>query len=173
MEPTPSRPQARPRGLEAAATATRRGRSLSLHALQVVEYALSAPAPRRERTWLHRLKTAVDALAAAVDRQIQDDDDSVGLLSEIALSEPAHLDAVLDLRDEQRALRVAISSALELLEDDAERAIHPTEIRDRLAKVALQYRQHQTREAELIHTALDIDLTEPLEPLRGLIDRPE
>lgn len=168
MDPTPSPRPAHPEGLASADTATRQGRSQSLHALQVVEYALAAPAPRRERTWLHRLKIAVDALADAVDQQIHDDDNSVGLLSEIALSEPAHLDAVLDLRNDQRALRVAISSILELLEDGAESAIDPTDIRDRLAKVAFHYRQHQTREAELIHTTLNIDVTEPTDPVPRL-----
>ncbi len=160
MDPTPSPPPAHPQGSEGADAATRHGRSLSLHALQVVEYALSAPAPRRERTWLHRLKIAVDALADAVDREILDDENSIGLLAEIALSEPEHLDAVLHLRSDQRALRVAISSIRELLEDRAEFAIDTTDIRDRLAKLALQYRRHQTREAELIHAALNIDITE-------------
>ena len=163
MEPDPP---LLPVNLERAASAeasTRYGRSQSLRALHVVEDALSAPAPRRERTWRHRLKIAVDALADAVDHQIDADADSVGLLSEIALSEPAHLDAVLELREEQRALRIAISSIGELLEDRGDLDIDPTDIRDRLADVALQYRQHHNREIELIHAALNIDLTEPAE----------
>jgi hypothetical protein len=167
MDMTPSPTPAHSLGFERAATATRHGRDRSLHALQVVEYALSAPAPRRERTWLHRLELAVDALAEAVDRQIDDANSSIGLLSEIALSEPAHLDAVLELRSEQRSLRVALSSILELLEDGDEFTVDPADIRDRLAALALQYRRHQTREAELVHVALDIDLTEPPAPHQG------
>ena len=46
---------------------TRSGHDASQHALHVVEYALSAPAPRRERTWLHRLTIAIDALSDAID----------------------------------------------------------------------------------------------------------
>ena len=128
---------------------------------QVVEYALSAPAPRRERTWLHRVTIAADALADAVDRQITDNDNSIGLLAEIALSEPDHTDAVVDLKNEQRALRVAIASLREQLDDHPELPIDTTGIRERFTEVAHQYRQHHTREIELIHTALGIDITQP------------
>lgn len=147
-------------GLERTAN-TRSGHDASLHALQVTEYALSAPAPRRERTWRHRLTIAVNALADAIDQQIANNDDSVGLLAEIALTQPEHLHAVLDLRNEQRALRVAIASVREQLDEHTELPIDTTEIRQRFAHVALQFRQHHTREAELIHTALGIDITEP------------
>lgn len=157
--PTP--PLSGPPDFGNAVAATRQGRSVSLHALQVTEYALSAPAPRRERTWIHRLAVAVDALADAVDRQIQDNDSSVSLLAEIGLSEPEYTHAVIDVRNEQRALRVAIESIREQLDDDADFPIDTTNIRERLAKLANWYRQHQIREAELIYAALGIDVTDP------------
>jgi hypothetical protein len=140
---------------------SRSGHDASLHALQVVEYALSAPAPRRERTWLHRVTIAADALANALDRQISDDDNSIGLLAEIALSEPEHTEAVVDLRNEQRAMRVAIASLREQLDDHPELPIDTTGIRERFTDLAHRYRQHHTREAELIHAALGIDITQP------------
>ena len=140
---------------------TRSGHDASLHALQVVEYALSAPAPRRERTWLHRMTIAMDALADALDRQIADNDHSFGLLAEIALSEPKHADAVIDLRNEQQALRVAIASVREQLDDHPELPIDTTGIRQRFTELAHRYRRHHTRETELIHTALGIDITQP------------
>ena len=143
---------------------TRSGHEASIHALQVAEYALSAPAPRRERTWRHRLSTAVNALADAIDQQIADNDNSIGLLAEIALTQPEQLNAVIDLRDEQRALRVAIASLREQLDEHTELPIDTTDIRQRFAHVAHQYRQHHTREAELIHTSLGIDITEMPEP---------
>lgn len=138
---------------------TRSGHDASLRALHVVESALSAPAPRRERTWQHRLTIAVDVLADALDRQIADNDGSLGLLAEIALSQPEHTDAVIRLRNEQRALRVAIASLREQLDEHPELPLDTTDIRQRLARFAHQYRQHHTREAELIHTALGIDIT--------------
>src|SRR5690242_20420189 len=48
--------------VDRAAELSRDAREASLHALHVLEYALSAPAPRRERTWLHRVTVALDAL---------------------------------------------------------------------------------------------------------------
>lgn len=167
MDPVPTPPPSDRSDFDRADAATRQGRSASLHALQVVEYALSAPAPRRERTWLHRLKVAVDALADAVDHQIRNDDHSVGLLAEIALSEPDHVEAAIDVRNEQRALRIAIASLSEQLESGADFAIDPTSIRDHLAKLAQSYRRHQTREAELIHAALHIDVTDLPDPPPG------
>ena len=149
--------------IDRAAAATRCGHDAALHALQVVEYALTAPAPRRERTWRHRLTIAVNALADAIDQQIADNDNSIGLLAEIALTQPERLDAIIDLRNEQRALRVAIASVREQLDEHTELPIDTTDIRQRFAYVALQFRQHHTREAELIHTSLGIDITEPPE----------
>jgi len=143
-----------------ADSTTRAGHDRSTHALHVVEYALAAPAPRRERTWLHRLTIAVDALAAAIDQQIADNDNAIGLLSEIALTSPEHLEAVVDLRDEQRALRVQVASVRELLDDHPEIPIAIAAIRRRFTEVAEQYRRHHTREAELIHAALGIDITD-------------
>ena len=140
---------------------TRSGHDASRHALHLVEYALSAPAPRRERTWRHRLQVAVDALADAIDSQIRNNDDSIGLLAEIALSEPTYIDAVLDIRNEQRTLRIEIASLREQLDDRPELPIDTNNLRNRFAELARQYRQHQTREAELIHTALNIDITKP------------
>lgn len=168
MDPVPPPPPSDRSSFDRADATTRSARQASLHALQVAEYALSAPAPRRERTWLHRSKMAVDALADAIDQQIRHDDDSIGLLAEIALSEPDHADAVIDLRNEQRALRVAVASLGEQLEDGADFLIDTTNIRSQLGKLAHWYRQHQTTEAELIHAALDIDVTDGTHPSPGL-----
>ena len=161
MDPADSPDDLRDDGFHHADTTTRSGHEASLHALQIVEYALSAPAPRRERTWRHRLTIAVDALADAIDRQIADNDNSIGLLAEIALCEPELIPAVIDLRNEQRALRVAIASLREQLDEHPELPIDTTNVRQRFTEVARRYREHHTREAELIHAALGIDITEP------------
>ncbi len=144
--------------IDHAAATIRAGHDASIRALQIVEYALTAPAPRRERTWRHRLTIAVNALADAIDQQIADNDSTIGLLAEIALTQPEHLDTVLDLRNEQRALSVAVASVREQLDEHTELPIDATEIRQRFAHVALQFLQHHTREAKLIHTALGIDI---------------
>ena len=161
MDPTHSPDASGDDGFPQAGATTRSDHDASLHALQIVEYALSAPAPRRERTWRHRLTIAVDALADAIDHQIADNDLSIGLLAEIALCEPELIPAVTDLRNEQRALRVAIASLREQLDEHPELPIDTTYVRERFTELARRYREHHTREAELIHAALGIDITEP------------
>lgn len=143
----------------------RQDRSESVRALQVVEYALSAPAPRRQRTWLHRVTTAVDALARSLDRQV-DGDASLGLLAEIALSHPDYATQIHRLRQEQRDLRIAVASIREQIEDHPELPIDTSDVRDRLATIAHRYRQHRAREADLIYLATAIDVADepPTDP---------
>ena len=150
--------------LDQANSATRTGHDRSRRALHVVEYALSAPAPRRERTWVHRLSAAVDRLAESIDRQIADDDNCIGLLAEIALTEPDRMQDVVELRDEQRALRVAIASVREQLDEHPEIPLDIEAVRRSFTELANRYRRHHTLEVELIHTALGIDITEPGSP---------
>ena len=159
-EPQPVPPQPARDAIEVADATTRASQDASLRALQVVEFAMSAPAPRRERTWLHRITIAIDALTVAIHQQIRDNDNSIGLLAEIALSEPQHLQTVVDLVDEQRAIRVAIASMREQLDEHPELPVDTTAIRDRFQQLAHRYRQHFMREAELIHHALGIDITD-------------
>ena len=75
--------------LRPATRVSRSDRDASLRALHVLEDALSAPAPRRQRTWLHRVTYAVDALATALEEQTSADKDTLDLLAEIALCQPA------------------------------------------------------------------------------------
>jgi hypothetical protein len=117
--------------------------AVALHALQVLEYALTAPAPRRHRTWLHRVSTALDALRSALDTQLHAHQDSIDLLAELASGEPDH----------------AIP-----IEPDPVITIVAGEIKDRLARIANRFRQHQAVEADLVYQATGIELDEPLSP---------
>ena len=69
-------------------------RQTALHALHVLEYALAAPAPRRHRTWLHRVTVAVDALHAALHAQLPTADGPIRLLDEIALCHPSYISRI-------------------------------------------------------------------------------
>ena len=144
--------------VDRAAELARDARQASLHALHVLEYALSAPVPRRERTWLHRVTLAVDALAAALDRQIHAEDESLGLLSEIALCEPRYATQIRRLRQEQIDLAIAVASLREQIEPNPELPIDTADVRDRLATLARRYRQHRAREADLIYEAVGVEL---------------
>jgi len=146
--------------VDRAAELSREARQASLHALHVLEYALSAPAPRRERTWLHRVTVALDALAAALDKQMRAEDESLGLLSEIALCEPKFTAQIHRLRQEQADLAIAVASLREQIEPTPELRIDTADVRDRLATVARRYRQHRARESDLIYEAIGIELDE-------------
>ena len=130
----------------------------SLHALHVVEYALSAPNPRRRRTWLHRVATAVDALACALDQQIHVEANSIGPLCEIALCAPRYATRITRLRQEQHDLRVAVASIREHIDEHSDLPIDTADIRDRLAAVANRYRHHLADEADLIYDATGINI---------------
>ena len=147
-----------------AAAALRSQRAVALHALQVLEYALTAPAPRRHRTWLHRVTTTLEALRSALDIQLHAHQDSIDLLAELALSEPDYARPIERLRQELLDLTIAVASLREQIEPDPAINIDPDEIRARLAKVANQFRQHQAVEADLVFQATGIELDEPLTP---------
>jgi hypothetical protein len=133
-------------------------RLAALRALHVVEYALAAPAPRRQRTWLHRVTVAVDALHAALVAQIPQGDGSIRLLDEIALCEPGYLPQVQQLRQELLNLAIAVASLREQIEPDPTIEINPTDIRDRLSVVTRRFRVHQAREADLVCEAIGLEL---------------
>jgi hypothetical protein len=133
-------------------------RRTALHALHVLEYALTAPAPRRHRTWLHRVSVAIDALHAALQAQLPTTDNPLHLLDEIALSNPEYLDRIQRLRQELLDLTIAVASLREQIEPDPTIEIDPAGIRDRLSTITRQFRQHQAREADLVYEAAGVEL---------------
>ena len=135
-------------------------RRIALHALHVLEYALNAPAPRRHRTWLHRVTVAVDALHTALRAQLHTADEPLHLLDEIALSDPIHLPEIRRLRQELLDLAVAVASLREQIEPDPVIEVNPEDIRDRLAILTRQFRQHQAGEADLVYEATGLELDE-------------
>jgi hypothetical protein len=147
---------------DSRATDVREERRIALHALHVLEYALSAPAPRRHRTWLHRVTIAIDALHAALRTQLHTDRLPMGLLDEIALSNPGYLAPIQRLRQDLLDLTIAVASLREQIEPDPAIATDPDEIRERLATLTSKFRQHQAREADLVYEATGFDLDEAI-----------
>ena len=135
-------------------------RRIALHALHVLEYALTAPAPRRHRTWLHRVTIAVDALHAALQAQLHAADSPIHLLDEIALSNSSYLTRIQGLRQELLDLTIAVASLREQIEPDPVIEVNPEDIRDRLAILTRQFRQHQAGEADLVYEATGLELDE-------------
>jgi hypothetical protein len=137
--------------VDVLAAGFRAERQTALHALHVLEYALTAPAPRRHRTWLHRVTVAIDALHAALQAQLPQIDGPVRLLDEIALAHPAYIPRIQRLHRELVDLTVAVASLREQIEPDPSIVIDPSEIRDRLGTVTKQFRDHRAREADLVY----------------------
>lgn len=140
-----------------AAARVRLERRTALHALHLLEYSLNAPAPRRHRTWIHRVTTAVDALWSALDVQLHRQD-AIDLFAELALSEPSYAIRIERLRQELLDLTIAVASLREQIEPDPAIGIDPSDIRDRLATVTHRFRQHQAREGDLVYEATGIEL---------------
>jgi hemerythrin-like domain-containing protein len=145
--------------LVSAADTARAERAAAMHALHVLEYALAAPAPRRHRTWLHRVIDAVEALSIALETH-HDNERSLDLLEEVALCHPHHAAQVQRLRREHLDLRIATAALREQIEPDPEIPIDPNDVRNRLAALAERYRQHRAREADLLYTATGIEIDE-------------
>lgn len=146
--PAPSGP------FEALAADVRAQRQAALHALHVLEYALAAPAPRRHRTWLHRVTAAIDALHTALHTQLPNAVDPISLLDEIALANPECIPQIHCLQQELLDLTIALASLREQVEPDPMLEIDPAEIRDQLGAVTTRFRQHQAREADLVYEAI-------------------
>jgi hypothetical protein len=146
--------------LDALAADVRAERQAALRALHVLEYALAAPAPRRHRTWLHRVTVAVDALHTALHVQLSTADDPIGLLDEIALCDPSYLPQVQQLQQELLDLTIAVASLREQIEPDPTIQIDPADIRERLSTLTRHFREHQAREADLVYEAIGQELDE-------------
>jgi hypothetical protein len=146
--------------LDALAADVRSERQTALHALHVLEYALTAPAPRRHRTWLHRVTMALDALHTALHAQLPKADGPIRLLDEIALSQPSYISRIQRLRQELLDLTIAVASLREQIEPEPSIEIDPAAIRDRLGALATRFREHQAREADLAYEATGRELDE-------------
>jgi len=144
--------------LDVLASDVRAQRQTALHALHVLEYALTAPAPRRHRTWLHRVTIAVDALHTALHGQLPRPDGRIRLLDEIALSQPQYFTRIHRIQQDLLDLTIAVASLREQIEPDPTIEIDPEEIRDRLSALGTRFREHQAREADLVYEATGREL---------------
>lgn len=145
---------------DALAAVVRAERQAAQRALHVLEYALATPAPRRHRTWLHRVTMAMDALHAALQAQLPMDGGPIRLLDEIALSHPSYIPQIRRLQQQLLDLTIAVASLRERIEPDPAIVIDPTAIRDRLSVLTDQFRQHHAGESDLVYQATGRNLDE-------------
>jgi hypothetical protein len=85
---------------------------------------------------------------------------SIGLLDEIALSHPSYVPRIRRLQQERSDLVIAVASLREQIELDPTIEIDPNDIRDRLATLTRQFREHRARETDLVYETIGRDLDE-------------
>lgn len=147
-----------------SAAASRADRDTSLAALQALEEALAGPAPGRSGPWLQRVMSALDALVTSLSIQGATDGESTSIMSEIARNEPRLVPRIERLRQEYNDIGVALRSLRDQIAPSSSAGeqgrpeIDVADIRDRLSAVARRYRQHRSREADLVYEATHVDL---------------
>lgn len=139
-----------------AAARSRADRSASNDALALLEGALAAPTPTRERAWRDEVVERLDAFIVALDEQAETDLGDTSLLNEIAADHPRLHSRVMQLHAEHRDLRDSASSLRGQItgHDGTDTA----DIRDRLAGLAHRFRRHRARESDLVYEAINLDL---------------
>lgn len=137
---------------------SRTDRNSSLAALQALEEALAGPTPGRHQPWLQRVVAALDTLDAALDTQQSTDSETSSLMSEIARDEPRLVPRIERLRQEYHDIRVALRSLRDQIAPDGDVEVDVADVRDRLSSIARRYRQHRSREADLVYEAINVDL---------------
>ncbi len=144
--------------LNTAANGSRQDRMATLHALHALEYAVAAPAPRRQRTWVHRVAAAVDVLTKTLDHEATSLQGS-RLLAALSVRDPTQALAISRLRHELDDLRIAATALRDQIECTPPMSVDAPNIRDRLATLTRRYRHHSANEADLVYELMGLDLT--------------
>lgn len=125
----------------------------TLLAMQQLEAALGAAAPRREHAWRNEVRSALAVLGEAAREEAENAAQPDSLLSDIARTQPWLRNRVRGLRIHHRQLCESIASLQDELDDSADTAVDFTDIRQRLAWVLGGLRHQRGRESDLIYEA--------------------
>jgi hypothetical protein len=125
----------------------------TLLAMQQLEAALAAAAPRRESAWLAEVRRALAVLGDAAAGEAGNAAEPDSLLSDIARTQPWLRNRVRGLRLHYGQLRDRISALRQELDNPAGEAVDFADIRQRLASVLAGLRHQQARESDLIYEA--------------------
>lgn len=125
----------------------------TLTAMQQLEAALAAAAPRREQAWLNQVRTALAVLAEATRQEADNAGQPDSLLSDIARTQPWLRNRVRGLRINYRQLRDGLSALFDELSAPADVAVDFTDIRQRLGWALAGLRHQRARESDLIYEA--------------------
>jgi hypothetical protein len=125
----------------------------TLVAMQQLEAALGAAAPRREQAWRNQVRTALGVLGEAAREEAKNAAQPDSLLSDIARTQPWLRNRVRGLRIHYGQLRDSIAALHGELSAAAGPVVDFTDIRQRLAWVLAGLRHQRARESDLIYEA--------------------
>ncbi|HEV8275620.1 MAG TPA: hypothetical protein VGQ26_07970 [Streptosporangiaceae bacterium] len=125
----------------------------TLLAMQQLEAALGAAAPRREQAWRDQVRTALGVLGEAAREEADNARQPDSLLSDIARTQPWLRNRVRGLRIHYGQLRNSIAALHGELDAAAGPVVDFTDIRQRLAWVLAGLRHQRARESDLIYEA--------------------
>lgn len=125
----------------------------TLLAMQRLEAALGAAAPRREQAWRSEVRSALAILGETASNEAENAELPESLLSDIARTQPWLRNRVRALRITYRQLQDSIASLLSELEEPADSAVDFADIRQRLSWILTGLRHQRARESDLIYEA--------------------
>jgi hypothetical protein len=125
----------------------------TLVAMQQLEAALGAAAPRREQAWRNQVRTALGVLGEAARDEAENAAQPDSLLSDIARTQPWLRNRVRGLRIHYGQLRDNIAALHGELDAPAGPVVDFTDIRQRLSWVLAGLRHQRARESDLIYEA--------------------
>jgi hypothetical protein len=125
----------------------------TLLAMQQLEAALGAAAPRREQAWHDHVRTALDILAEAAASEAHNAELPDSLLSDIARTQPWLRNRVRGLRLQYRQLQDSIASLQDELNEPGGAPVDFADLRQRLSWVLSGLHHQRARESDLIYEA--------------------
>jgi hypothetical protein len=125
----------------------------TLLAMQHLEAALAAAAPRREQAWRNEVRRTLTILGQAAREEADNAAQPDSLLSDIARTQPWLRNRVRGLRIHYRQLRDTIAALQDELNQADDQTIDFIDIRQRLAWLLAGLRHQRGRESDLIYEA--------------------
>jgi hypothetical protein len=125
----------------------------TLLAMQQLEAALEAAAPRRQDAWVKEVRRALGVLGEAAKEEAENAAQPDSMLSDIARTQPWLRNRVRGLRIHYRQLRDAIASLQAELDAPADPVLDFAGIRQRVAQALAGLRRQRGRESDLIYEA--------------------
>jgi hypothetical protein len=125
----------------------------TLLAMQQLEAALGAAAPRREQAWLVQVCQALTVLAEAAREEAEVAGQPDSLLSDVARTQPWLSNRVRGLRIHYRQLQDGITALQHELNGNVSDRVDFTDIRQRLGWILAGLRHQRARESDLIYDA--------------------